>query len=83
MSVTTYWCQIFLLPKKVIKVVNSICRSFLWHYDDLSRKAGSVNWDDLCKLKKEGGLGIRNLKAWNLTAFGKTAWHVSHMHESL
>lgn len=33
-SITTYWCQMFLLPKKVIKIVNNVYRSFLWHYDD-------------------------------------------------
>ena len=33
MSITTYWCQIFVLPKKVIKDVIAVCRAFLWHYD--------------------------------------------------
>ena len=63
--------------------MNSICHSFLWHYDDHSGKAGNVNWNDLCKPKKEGGLRIRNLEAWNLAAISKTAWHISFMHESL
>lgn len=26
-----YWTSAFLLPKKVIKAVNSLCSSFLWH----------------------------------------------------
>lgn len=25
-----YWCQIFVLPEKVIKEIQSICRVFLW-----------------------------------------------------
>ncbi|XP_060195114.1 uncharacterized protein LOC132624337 [Lycium barbarum] len=26
----TYWAQFFILPKKVLKMVEAICRSFLW-----------------------------------------------------
>ena len=29
MNISSYWCQIFILPKKVINMINSICRSFL------------------------------------------------------
>ena len=83
MNVITYWCQIFLLPKKVIKAINSVCRSFLWHYDEHSSKARNINWNDLCKPKKEGGLDMKNLKVWNLATISKIAWHVSCLHESL
>ncbi|XP_060170678.1 uncharacterized protein LOC132601614 [Lycium barbarum] len=26
----TYWAQIFILPKKIMKLVNGLCRTFLW-----------------------------------------------------
>ena len=83
MSVTTYWCQIFLLPKKVIKQVNSVCKAFLWHYNENDPRLGNVIWDALCRPKKEGGLTIRNLKFWNLSAIRKIAWHISSLQESL
>lgn len=25
-----YWCQIFILPKRVLKEIQSICRTYLW-----------------------------------------------------
>lgn len=62
MRITTSWCQIFILPKKVIKVVNMVCRAFLWHYDSNDPKPRNVNWESLCWPKKEGGVGIRRLK---------------------
>ena len=31
MNITNFWCQIFVLPKKVLKQVNAICRAYLWH----------------------------------------------------
>lgn len=30
LSISVYWSQIFILPKIVVKQINSICRSFLW-----------------------------------------------------
>ena len=83
MSITTYWCQTFVLPKKVIKAVNSICRAFLWHHNSQETKPRNVNWDSLCRPKKEGGLGIKNLELWNRAVIGKIIWHLSCMHESL
>lgn len=71
MSITTYWCQIFVLPKKVIKAVNAICRAFLWHYNDKDMKSSNVNREHFGRPKKEGGLGIKNLELWNRVAIGK------------
>ena len=53
MSVITYWCQIFHPLKKVIKQVNSVCRAFLWQYDENDPRPKNVNWNALCRPKKE------------------------------
>lgn len=29
-AVQNYWCQVFVLPKKVMKAVEGLCRKFLW-----------------------------------------------------
>ncbi|XP_057529992.1 uncharacterized protein LOC130808548 [Amaranthus tricolor] len=68
MGISTYWCQMFILPCLVIHLVNSICRSFLWLGTHDSHKPGHVNWDTICKPKK-AAVGI--------------AWHISHLRESL
>ena len=73
----------FILPRHVIHIVNSICRSFLWFGTHDSHKPSHVNWDAICKPKKAGGLGIRNLQVWNAAAVGKIAWHIFHLRESL
>ena len=80
---STYWCQMFILPRKVINLVNSICRSFLWFGVQETQKPGNVNWAEVCRLKKHGGLGIRNLQMWNLADVGKIAWHLAKLSESL
>ena len=32
----SYWAQIFLLPRKMISIVEQICNKFIWHIDDSS-----------------------------------------------
>ena len=71
MNITNFWCQIFVLAKKVLKQVNAICRSYLWHGKADSDALGNMNWVRVYTLKKLGGLGIRNLEVWNLDAVGK------------
>ena len=68
---------------KVISSINSICRSFLWFGNTDSHKLGMVNWKTICKPKKVGGLGIRNLCIWNQSAVGKIVEHIYMMKDSL
>lgn len=60
----------------LIKKINAICRTFLWHgnYDDIS--PGSVARDKLCWPKIQGGLGFTNLMIWNQAAVRKLAWPI-------
>lgn len=82
-SICTYWSQLFILPRAVIKKMDAICRNYLWHADPSNTAPGNVNWNDVCTPKKLRRLGIRNLARWNEAAVGKLAWHVTHLQESL
>ena len=55
MSVCVYWSQVFLLPKKVLKQVNAICRLFLWTWTCNSSRLVYVSWDSVCTPKGIGG----------------------------
>ena len=83
MSIFSYWCQMFILPKKVLKEINSAYRAYLWHGEAKSTSLGNVGWPNVCIPKKNEGLGIRNLEVWNIVAFGKIAWHISTKQDSL
>lgn len=71
-----YWSCIFVLPKGTIDAIDSVCLRFLWtgSYD----KKGSVlvAWREVFVPRKEGGLGFKQLRAWNLAAMGKLLWRV-------
>lgn len=46
-GIQNYWAQIFILPKKVIKMLEAICRTYLWiGLGELSRKA-LISWDKI------------------------------------
>ncbi|CAO2830753.1 unnamed protein product [Amaranthus hypochondriacus] len=83
MGISAYWCQMFILPRKVINIVNSICRSFFWFGVQENHKTGNVNWEEVCRPKREGGLGTRNLEVWNIATVGEIAWHLAKLSESI
>lgn len=56
-----FWAQIIVLPKKVLKMVENKCRALLWYGSTLASKKAPVSWDNVCKTKCYGGLGLRNV----------------------
>ncbi|KAH1107932.1 hypothetical protein J1N35_011700 [Gossypium stocksii] len=55
----------FILPKSVIKKINQLCIRFFWKANDIAAACARFNWDQVCCLKSEGGLGIKELEYWN------------------
>uniref|UniRef100_A0A803Q8K5 Reverse transcriptase domain-containing protein n=1 Tax=Cannabis sativa TaxID=3483 RepID=A0A803Q8K5_CANSA len=83
LTIHMYWSQIMILPKKVIKEIEGVCRSFLWTGKSVMSGAGSVAWESLCKPKKEGGLGLLNVAQWNTAAMFKHVWAVANKKDNL
>ena len=64
-SIQVYWTSIFILPKKVIKMVEQVLRDFLWSGIELKHYGAKVSWEDITYPKPEGGLDIKKLEEWN------------------
>ncbi|CAN1345714.1 Transposon TX1 uncharacterized 149 kDa protein [Linum perenne] len=75
-SLAQYWMSIFLLPSSVLKRVQQLCFSYLWGGDDKSGQKAKVSWYEVSFPKKEGGLGLRNLKTWNQALIFRLLWDV-------
>lgn len=73
-SMHNYWCDIFMLPKKVIKDVERTCNSFLWNGSVGSVVGAKVGWKAICSPKCEGGLGLRNIEDWNKAYLTRIIW---------
>ncbi|KAL5188121.1 putative ribonuclease H protein [Glycine soja] len=66
------------VPNKVLdKLVSLQCR-FLWGGGMEQKKIMWVKWDTVCLPKEKGGLGIRDIKNFNLTLLGKWRWNLFH-----
>lgn len=57
-----FWAQIFIFLKKVMKLIESHCRSFLWSGSATITKKSLVAWDKVCLPSNTRGLNIINLQ---------------------
>lgn len=78
-GIQLFWCQVFVIPQKVIKVLQAVCRTFLWTGRTTFSKRALIAWDKVILPKQAGGMGIGNLKMWNKAAICKLLWNVSLM----
>ncbi|KAL0294632.1 UNVERIFIED_CONTAM: hypothetical protein Scaly_3118000 [Sesamum calycinum] len=70
-----YWASVFILPKGVLKMLERKMRTFLWQGPSGGRQA-KVAWDQICKPKAEGGLGMRSLIIMNQALILKQMWRI-------
>lgn len=73
-GVQAYWDQLFLLPNKVIKMIEVVCRSYLWTVEATIIKKTLVDWDTICLPRRIDELDFLNLKIKNQAAICKLLW---------
>ncbi|XP_062103443.1 uncharacterized protein LOC133814510 [Humulus lupulus] len=83
MGIRAYWMHIFLLPQKVVKAIDCLCRKFLWGEKNNRSKFHRVSWDLVCKPKCCGGLGFKDSASWNKLMLAKFIWAVSSKQDML
>nr|XP_016438087.1 PREDICTED: uncharacterized protein LOC107764077 [Nicotiana tabacum] len=82
-AIQTFWAQIFILPKKVIQFIETICRRFLWTGDAEPTKKALIAWERLCSPKAAGGLNFIDVELWNEVAICKLLWNICTRKEKL
>ncbi|KAL8463642.1 hypothetical protein ACS0TY_034336 [Phlomoides rotata] len=73
-AVLIYCLSFYRLPRKTLREIVQIQRKFIWGVCEDSSKIPWVIWEDICKKKENGGLGIRNLERFNFALVSKWAW---------
>lgn len=82
-SIQSYWSSIYLLPRRVLKTINSMLSQFLWK-GKLGQKGGErVAWKQVCQSHQRGGLDIPNLSHLNSAMMLKTLWDICKKKETL
>ncbi|CAN4117930.1 unnamed protein product [Withania somnifera] len=82
-AIQIFWSQLFALPKKIIQVVESICRRFLWTGSVEASKKSLIAWEKLCCSKACGGLNFLDVFDWNKAAIGKLLWNLCKKKDKL
>ena len=75
-AMPSYAMQTTALPANVCESIDKINRNFLWGDSSDQRKFHLVKWDEVCKSKRDGGLGIRKAKDTNLALLSKLGWKI-------
>jgi hypothetical protein len=78
-SIPVYYMSTVLFSKTFIHKINSIIRNFWWAGVQAENPTNPIafrSWDDICKTKNQGGLGIRDMELINKSLLINTAWNV-------
>ncbi|GKV01533.1 hypothetical protein SLEP1_g14082 [Rubroshorea leprosula] len=70
-SLPVFAMSVHLLPKGLILILDKIHRNFLWGGGANNRKINWVGWENVCRSKLDGGLGVKDLRKFNLALLGK------------
>lgn len=74
-NIIAYWSRsLFLIS--CIKHINKRCSKFLLHGNQEAKKLHMVAWQNICKPKSNGGLGIPSIEALSFTFMSKLIWKV-------
>ncbi|XP_019252766.1 PREDICTED: uncharacterized protein LOC109231563 [Nicotiana attenuata] len=64
-GIQSYWSQIFILPAKVMKLIESYCRSYIWSGSNTITKRALIAWEKMYLPKSAGGYNLLNIRVWN------------------
>jgi hypothetical protein len=57
-SILSFWWGFFVLPKKIVKILEQKFNRNLWSGSDSCKAKVKVAWELVCLPKTEGGLGL-------------------------
>ncbi|XP_070032956.1 uncharacterized protein [Nicotiana tomentosiformis] len=69
--------QVFLLPKKITKLIVTGCRTFLWTGSNEPSKRALIAWDKICMPLSARGLNVLDVSNWNKATLCKLIWAIN------
>jgi hypothetical protein len=81
-SIPIYFMSYMKMPVQVVKKVIRVQREFLWGGVRGGKKVCWVKWKVICQAKNKGGLGVRDIRAVNLSLLMKWRWRLLNLEEN-
>jgi hypothetical protein len=75
-AIPIFYLSYMKIPVIVWKQVRRIQREFLWGCRGGRKKMSWIKWDVVCLPKKKGGLGVRDVRAMNISLLAKWRWRL-------
>ncbi|XP_058752047.1 uncharacterized mitochondrial protein AtMg00310-like [Vicia villosa] len=82
-SIPIYLLSFYKVPEVVLKVLVRIQQELFWNGGMEKRSISWTKWQDVCRRKEEGELGIRCVKSINEAMLGKWRWRFMEDREAL
>jgi hypothetical protein len=82
-SIPTYSMSYFKLPKGWCDDVSVLMAMYWWGQSISERKIHWFRWDRLCHKKEDGGLGFKEIHAFNQALLAKQGWRLLSNPQSL
>ena len=73
-AVPLYYLSLFKAPESVYKSIINTQRRFLWDWGKDNKPIFWISWKNICKPREEGGLGIRDIRKFNIAFLVKWKW---------
>ena len=70
-SAFIYHMPMYLLPQTITQQLDKQRRTFFWQGGGTKRKYHLVKWEVICKNKKKGGIGVKDIRKMNLSLLCK------------
>ncbi|XP_048605758.1 uncharacterized protein LOC106359240 [Brassica napus] len=83
LALPTYTMSCFLVPKTICKKFMAIMSDYWWKSNTASKGMHWRSWESLCSPKDKGGLGFKDLEAFNTALLGKQLWRIITQPDSL